>query len=143
VAELQGYPVVIRFPLQWGEMDALGHANNVRYFAWFESARIAYFTRMGLSLDPNLNIGPILASTSCDFLKPLAYPAELVVGSRVSQVGTTSFHMEYAVAQVGRPVDICARGHGVLVMVNYRTGEKVPLTDQLKARIVSIEAGET
>ena len=34
------FPVEVRFPLQWGEMDALGHANNACYFRWFEAARI-------------------------------------------------------------------------------------------------------
>ena len=37
------YPVVIETPVAWGEMDAYGHVNNIVYFRYFESARIAYF----------------------------------------------------------------------------------------------------
>ena len=140
---MKGYPVLIRFPLQWGEMDALGHANNTRYFAWFESARIAYFTRMGLILDPALTIGPILATTNCDFLKPLVFPADLVVGARVDKIGNTSLQMEYAVARSDAPDDLCARGRGVLVLVDYRTREKIPVSAEMKARIEAIERGES
>ncbi|GEM_PF-5929019 len=28
---LAGYPVVVRIPVAWGDMDALGHVNNVVY----------------------------------------------------------------------------------------------------------------
>ena len=35
------YPVVIEIPVAWGEMDAYGHVNNIVYFRYFESARIA------------------------------------------------------------------------------------------------------
>ena len=35
------FPVVIELPVQWGEMDAFGHVNNVVYLRWFESGRIA------------------------------------------------------------------------------------------------------
>ena len=32
------FTVTLRLALQWGEMDAYGHANNTIYFRWFESA---------------------------------------------------------------------------------------------------------
>ncbi len=139
---MQGFPVTLEFPLHWGEMDALGHVNNIRYFAWFESARLAYFTRMGLRLDPDLQIGPILASTSCDFLKAVTFPAKLVAGARVEKIGNTSVQMVYAVARAETPDEPCARGKGAVVFVNYHSGEKVPLSAELRARIEAIERGE-
>ncbi|MCZ6911333.1 MAG: acyl-CoA thioesterase, partial [Proteobacteria bacterium] len=39
---LDDYPVVIELPVVWGEMDAFDHVNNIIYFRYFESARIAY-----------------------------------------------------------------------------------------------------
>lgn len=36
------YPVVVEVPVAWGEMDAYGHVNNIVYFRYFETARIAY-----------------------------------------------------------------------------------------------------
>lgn len=138
---MDGYPVVARFPMHWGEMDALGHANNTRFFAWFETARIAYFTRVGLLADRPRELGPILATASCDFLRPLVYPADLVVGARVPKVGNTSFHMEYAVARADAPDLHLARGAAVVVLVNYATGEKVPVAPALRASIAALEGG--
>jgi acyl-CoA thioester hydrolase len=132
---MDGYPVTVRFPMHWGEMDALGHANNTRYFAWFESARIAVFERLGLRADMPTDRGPILATTTCDFLQPIRWPADLLVGARIPSVGRTSFTMDYAIALGSAPDDPCAKGTSVIVLVNYQTGEKVPLDDAFRERI--------
>ena len=36
---LAKFPVVIEIPVAWGEMDSMGHVNNI-YFRHFESARM-------------------------------------------------------------------------------------------------------
>ena len=48
-ALLDGFPVVITLPVQWGDQDAFGHVNNTVYVRWLESARIAYGERVGLA----------------------------------------------------------------------------------------------
>ena len=35
---LADFPVLIAWPVQWGDMDAFQHVNNTVYFRWFESA---------------------------------------------------------------------------------------------------------
>jgi len=72
---IRDFPIVVQFPVAWGEMDALGHVNNITYFRYFESARVAYLTKINF-IDPETNdgIAAILASTQCDFRKALAYP---------------------------------------------------------------------
>ena len=57
---LAGYPVVIEIPVAWGEMDAFQHVNNIVYFRYFESGRIAYFERAGWTTRERTGgIGPI------------------------------------------------------------------------------------
>jgi acyl-CoA thioester hydrolase len=135
---MDGYPVTVRFPMHWGELDALGHANNTRYFVWFESARIETFQRIGVTADRPTNQGPILATTSCDFLRPLRWPADLVVGARIPRIGRTSFTMEYAVALQDSPDDHIARGSGVIVLIDYETGAKVEVDGSLRERIAAL-----
>lgn len=132
---MDSYPVRLEIPVAWGDMDALGHVNNAVYFRWFESARIAFFERVGLLGDQPSKIGPILATTHCDFLAPVQYPAAVVVGARVPRVGNTSLEMQYEVTQNDVPV---ARGSGVVVLVDYATGEKVPVPDEVRAAIGSL-----
>ena len=135
---MNDYPVTCQFPVHWGEMDALGHVNNIRYFAWFETARIAFFRRVGIVADRPTSAGPILATTTCDFLRPLSYPADVIVGARVPKVANTSFVMEYAVALADAPDELVARGSGVIVLVDYETGEKRRVPDDVRAAIAAL-----
>ncbi len=129
------YPVQVELAVAWGEMDALGHVNNVVYFRYFESARIAYFSRLGASFSP---AGPIVASASCDFLAPLAYPDTLRVGVGVTRVGTTSFTMRYELTSRARGL-VAARGRTVCVWYDYALGAKARLPDPLRVRLDELE----
>lgn len=56
---LDDYPVIVDFPIAWGDMDAFQHVNNIMYFKYFESARISYFERIDLIKVMNeTGIGP-------------------------------------------------------------------------------------
>ncbi len=132
------YPIEVPISVLWGDMDALGHVNNARYFVWFEAARIATFAAIGVKVDEPSEVGPIVATTSCDYLKPLRYPAELVAGCRISKVGRTSLVMEYAIWPAGEPAAVAARGSGVVVMVNYHSGAKVRVPDSVRERIAAL-----
>ena len=129
---MQRFPVVVRVPVQWGDMDALGHVNNAVYFTWFESARIALFERVGLAITGVPEVGPILAHTRCDFLAPVRYPGEVLTGTRIERLGRTSFTMEYEAALAADPGTPVARGQGVVVLIDYRDGAKVPLSATLR-----------
>jgi acyl-CoA thioester hydrolase len=131
---MTGYPVVVRFPVHWAEVDAMGHVNNARYFTWFESARMALFQRVGLEIEGTPEIGPILAHTSCDFLAPVRFPADIEAGARVVGFGRTSFTMEFAVAAAGSDA-FAARGRGVIVLIDYRDGAKVAIPPVLRAAL--------
>ena len=62
-ALLEGFPVHVRLPVQWGDQDAFGHVNNTVYLRWFETARIAYSDRAGLlQIDQSQRLAPILAA---------------------------------------------------------------------------------
>lgn len=137
-------PVTVTLPIQWGDMDALGHVNNARYFTWFESARIELFHRIGMDTSGAPSEGPILARTHCEFLLPLRWPGEVVVGTGISRIGTKSFQMVYEVARTDALDRLAARGEGVIVMLDYRRGETVPISEPLRARLeeLRVEAAE-
>jgi acyl-CoA thioester hydrolase len=136
---IEGFAVVERIPVQWGDMDAFGHVNNARFFTWFETARIAYFTELGFATDRAEGIGPILAHASCDYLLQVEYPAEVLVGARVTRLGTSSFHQEYVATLSDRPERPVARGTGVIVLYDYEAAEAVPLPDDLRDRIETLD----
>ncbi|MCP3102770.1 acyl-CoA thioesterase [Myxococcus sp. K15C18031901] len=142
---LSDFPVVVPFTLHWSEMDAFGHANNARTFTWFESARIAYLARIGLTGPSGAGedrtpggVGPILAHTEADYLKPVVFPARLVAGARVTRIGSSSITLEHAVAGEADGV-LYTRGNAVIVSLRYATGEKVPVPAQVRAAIEALE----
>lgn len=38
------------FSIVWGDMDALGHVNNARYFDYFQEARIEWLATLNIDL---------------------------------------------------------------------------------------------
>ena len=135
---MRAYPVTLELHVLWGDLDALGHVNNTKYFRWFESARILCFEPIGLSADSPSDIGPILATTTCNFRTPPSYPDRVIVGTRVPNIGNTSFVMEYGVARAAHPDELMADGSGVIVLVNYSTGGKVPVPDEMRTAIKAL-----
>lgn len=136
---LTEYPVVVDVPVVWGEMDAFEHVNNIVYFRYFETARIAYFEKLDLPTflgrDP---VGPILSETTCRFRAALSYPDRVSIGARVASFGEDRFVMRYAVFshRLGR---LAAEGEGTLVCFDYRQNRKVPVPEGLKSRIMALE----
>ena len=69
--DLNQYPVIYEQQVAWGDMDAFGHVNNVIYYRYMESARIAYFDELNiLSQDVNT----VVATNQCKYIKPMFYP---------------------------------------------------------------------
>ena len=137
---LKGYAVVIEIPVAWGEMDSLQHVNNIVYFRYFESVRMAYFGEVGFwSYMEETGVGPILASTQCRFRLPLEYPDTVSVGARIKDVGEDRFLMEYLVVS-HRHGKVAAEGSGMIVVYDYREKRKAPLPDEIRKRIQAMES---
>ena len=140
---LASCPVVIDVPVAWGEMDALKHVNNVVYFRYFESARIAYFEKLRFWEFMNqTGVGPILASIQCRFKTPLIYPDTVSVGTRIPKIEQDRFVMEYR-AVSHKSQAIAAEGESVVVSYNYRENKKTQLPEEMKQRILALEKSET
>jgi acyl-CoA thioester hydrolase len=136
---LRSFPVVIEQPVAWGEMDALQHVNNIVYFRYFESARVCYFEKLDfLKLMKETGIGPILASTQCNFRIPLTYPDTVSIGAGISEIDKDRFKMEYVVVS-HKFRKVAAYGEGILVTYDYNKNHKVLIPDILKDKIEAME----
>jgi acyl-CoA thioester hydrolase len=137
---LAGFPVVVEQAVAWGEMDSYRHVNNVVYFRYFENARLEYVRRLDwLAFEQETGVGPLLASTSARFRKPLTWPDVIDIGVRVTAIGDDRFTLEHRVVS-RRLQAIAAEGEGVIVTFDYRRGVKVPVPDELRRRVQALEA---
>jgi acyl-CoA thioester hydrolase len=117
----------------------MGHVNNIVYFRYFESARIAYFEKMDLiSYMTETGIGPILGEISCKFKIPLSYPDKVHIGAKVISIEEDRFIMNHLVVST-KHQRVAAEGDGVIVAFNYREGKKVTVPDVVRQRIFEIE----
>jgi acyl-CoA thioester hydrolase len=140
--ELADHPLILNWPVQWGDQDAFGHVNNVVYFRWMESARIEYFRRSGLGAIDNTGIGPILATIKCDFRRQLKYPDALLITGSILSIGRTSMKMAHRVYSQTQQA-IAAEGDSVLVFFDYRSQRPIPVPDNVRAAIDAFEGRGT
>jgi acyl-CoA thioester hydrolase len=138
-ALLAGFPVVVVQPVQWGEQDALGHVNHVAYFRWYESARIAYFLKIGLmDLHKTEQIGPILARVANDYRRQISYPDTVHIGVRISRIGRSSLDMEHKIISQN-DLAIAAEGTSTLVVFDYQRNRSHPVPARIRHAIESLE----
>lgn len=132
---LASYRTHSKIPVQWGDMDAFGHVNNVVYIRWFETARIDLLDTFVSSVTMAAGgIGPILASIHCDYRKQLHYPDDVLVGSRCGRLGRTSIDVEHAIYSVSQQ-QVVATGTSVLVIFDYDANRPVRIPDDLRIQI--------
>ena len=133
--DLALFPFVVEQDVAWGDMDSYAHVNNVVYFRYFENARIALLDRVGwIRSMQEVGLGPIAASTSARFRKPLAYPDHLFVGARVTDLQPDRIMIEHRI--VSAKLDaVTTEGQVVVVSFDYRQGRKAPIPEAIRAAI--------
>ncbi|MDP3562368.1 MAG: thioesterase family protein [Legionellaceae bacterium] len=115
------------FDIAWGDMDALGHVNNVRYFDYFQEARIEWLS--SLQLDMQQKTGPVLLHIACTYLKPLVYPATVTLRSQLHTLGRSSLMMDHDLYQ---EETLIAQGVCKIVWVDYQTNKSIPFPDLIR-----------
>lgn len=139
IQNLNEFPVIIDIPVSWGEMDAFGHVNNVVYFRYFESARIAYLGRVDYQkIAKELDIGIILGAVNAKFITPLFYPDQIKVGASIVDIGKDRVVMDYALYS-SQQDKIAAIGSSTIVTYDYKNKCKANLPKDLVDRIKQVQ----
>lgn len=134
------FPVVIEWPVAWGDMDAFQHVNNTVYFRYFESGRIEYFRRIDWpAYQEATGIGPILAATQARFRKPLTYPDTVLIAIKVTSFAEDRFIMDCRLFSK-RLGQLACEGQATIVTYNYAANKKVPVPMEIRQRIEALEA---
>jgi acyl-CoA thioester hydrolase len=122
---------------RWGDMDALGHINNAKFFTYDESARLAYFDVV-MKGDPKFwkEYGLILARIEADFLAQLLPSQELAIGFRIAKLGRTSMRTEAAMFRGEQAIAVV---RGVIVWFDYRSNTALPVPDSVRGKIRALE----
>jgi len=121
----------LRFPIRWGDMDAMGHVNNVAYFRYMETLRIEWMVSVGATPDPT-GVGPVIANAFCNFLIQLEYPGEVLGKLYLANPGRSSVDMFITLERVDQPGVIHANGGATTVWVDFPQKKSHPLPAELR-----------
>jgi len=132
------YPLKTEVRIDWSEIDAFGHINNLAILKYVQAARVKYLEAIGLmQSQAEIKIGPILASTSCQYRKPLYYPGRVTVHSTVDVIKNTSFRMCHVV--YSDKSEIVAEAQDILVLFDFHKQCKLAIPNDLRERIEKLQ----
>lgn len=136
------YPVVIEFPIQWGDLDAYGHVNNLAYLRWFEAARAEYARKVGVvTLPGQPGVGGIVASLRCKYLRSVAYPGVVSACVRINKLTIAGVSLEFQIFDAATGVPAASGGCEV-VLVDIASEKPVPIPDDIRAAVETLEGKE-
>jgi acyl-CoA thioester hydrolase len=131
---MTAYTTSMRLRIDWSEVDSFGHVNNLAILRYAQTARLNYMEETGMMrFHTETGIGPVLASTSCQFKKQLFYPGHVTVNTVVDHVKNTSFHMRHTVLNEAH--ECVAEMHDVLVMFDYKKNIKQPIPEIFREKM--------
>lgn len=132
------WPVEIEITVPWRDVDGAGHVNNAVYLSYLETARcMACLRHFGWREPSQYRI--IVARAAIDFVSPASMHETLLVRTRPSRIGASSFDLSYEITEkaTGREV---ARAKTVQVWYDYAKGKKEHIPPNVRKRL---EAGLT
>ena len=141
---LADFPVRRTVTTRWSDNDMYGHLNNAVYFELFDSA-INGWQAQYLTIDPTSDpTQGVVAESGCVFYGEVAFPTPLVVGIRVTRLGTSSVTYQLGLfvdpdQVAGADPRIKALGHWVHVEIDATTRRPTPIPVHLRALMRSAE----
>ncbi len=132
---MKAYSTQMRLRIDWSEVDSFGHVNNLAILRYAQTARLNYMEETGMMrFHAETGIGPVLASTTCQFKKQVFYPGNVIVHSFVDHIKNTSFHMRHTV--MNESLESVAEMHDVLVYFDYKRNIKQPIPEPFREKMM-------
>ena len=121
-----------RMPIRWGDMDAMGHVNNTVYFRFMEQTRISWFEALMPRGEAWGTTGIVIVNASCNFTKPINYPATVEVKMYTGPLGGSSVPTYYDLLVKD---EIYADGAAKIVFIDMEKQKAVRIPENLRAKM--------
>ena len=122
------FKVKVTIPVSWGDMDALGHVNNVNYLRYFDHARSQYFIESGCYSEfKQIGIQAVIKSINCQFISPIHFPETILVGARIEQIKDDGFIMEHFISTEEK--GLIAYCEIELALINITSGKAIDMSN--------------
>lgn len=135
------YSTELVLRIDWADLDLFGHVNNVAFFKYVQASRVHYCEKIGLtSLNESGKNSFMVASSQCQFKKPLLFPGQVKVQMCVDWIKNTSLQLNYRL--MNDTGDVVAEASDIIVVYDHHHKLKVTVDQQLRALIAEIEKKE-
>ena len=120
--------VKVALPVQFRDIDRMGHVNHAVYLQYMETARVELARRLGMIRDVS-GSSFIVAMAHAEYKKPIRDEPRVTVSCWVSRIGNRSWDLDYTVT-AGR-VEF-AIGRTTQVGYDYHTRLTVRISEKLR-----------
>ncbi len=125
------YPFTFATQTRFGDMDFLGHLNNVAYAALFENGRV----RFNRALDERATRGQgerwLVAAVEINYLREGHFPDDVEISAGIGRIGTSSWVIEQAAFQGGYCIATC----DTVIVYQGAHGKGKPISDAYRAEL--------
>jgi acyl-CoA thioester hydrolase len=119
--------------VRWSDVDTYGHVNNVKYFEYYQEARIAFLSGLADGQPGDTGRGVVVARIDVDYRRPILFRSEpFEIQTWVSRVGNSSYDLE---AEIRDGDEVLSRAHAVVVAFDLDRQRSRPLTDVERGRL--------
>ncbi len=122
----------IELPVQFRDLDVMGHVNNATYLQYMETARVELARKLG-QVREGFRPGFIIASARVEFKKPIRDERQITVSIWVSRIGDRSWDLDYTI-RGPRGVQY-AVGRTTQVAYDYKTRAAVQVSGKLRTEL--------
>jgi acyl-CoA thioester hydrolase len=122
----------IEAEIRYSDLDPNEHVNHARYLIYLEEARLAFRRLLDRELGLPDHVTWPIAELTIRYVRSATYPGSLTVELSPIHVGRTSFTLGYGVFDRDGCV---ATAMNRSVCVDRGTGQKVPIEDDVAARL--------
>src|SRR5207245_1008279 len=127
----------IDLPVQFRDIDVMGHVNHATYLQYMETARVELARSLG-QVTEGFRSSFILASARCEFKKPIIDERRITVSVWVSRIGDRSWDLDYSI-HGPRRVEFEV-GRTTQVSYDYKNRSAVQIHRQLKKELTRSRA---
>ncbi len=125
--------------VRFSDVDVYGHVNNVKYFEYYQEARIAFVLSLsGDGYDAQSSMRQVVARIDVDYKRPILFrPEPYVVETWVTRIGTSSYDLSCRIVDAEGDT-LYSRADVSLVAFDLGTQRSRPLTDAERSRLEAV-----
>ncbi len=121
--------------VRFSDVDVYGHVNNVKYFEYYQEARLAFLMSLGRA-EGEGGFSLVVARLDVDYKRPILFrPEPYLVESRISRIGTSSFDVSSEIRDGDR---LLSRARAAMVTFDLEAQRSRPLTEGERSRLDAV-----